>query len=356
MFICVWIEGDGEPVYFEDIGSDLHFAEMRKTIHNSLENKQYGSRFPVLLKTPLSYADFSPKRVEALEKEILTIIGEKKKLIIVPKYSVSIKSADIVIRMLKIILKGGRVAIDKNATFAWLADIFDENKALVIIEETQKILKHKGKILNINTIPLDDEKTYKLISTAKTKGIYLLGDKDMRRHIKKTSIDNFKDLLPLVAMYSNGIIGAAMMDDFIKIKNREIKIKYSHPLFKKILNETYGVILYLEQIREILQIVGGLSPETAEKVRKCMLKTMADKEEMDKYRDSFIKGAIKNGLTKKEAERTFDLILYFAKYRMSKSFATKHATYAYQTAYLKAHYPTVFNEANTSLHNLLLVK
>jgi urease beta subunit len=78
MFICIWIGVDSEPVYFEDIGSDFHFAEMRKTIHNSLENKQYGSRFPVFLKTPLSYADFSPKRVEALEKEIVAIIGERK--------------------------------------------------------------------------------------------------------------------------------------------------------------------------------------------------------------------------------------------------------------------------------------
>ncbi len=355
MFISVWIEGESEPVYFKDLGSDLHFAEMRRSVHDSLENKkQYGSRFPVFLKTPLSYADFSPKRVEALEKEILTIIKEKKSLRVVPKYKHGLRNAGQIVKKLKFILKGCRLAIDKNKEFVWIPDFHDEIKACAIIDETLKYLRQKGKKLYITRIPLNDGKTFKLISSGKSKGCYLLEDTGLRKILKNTSIDKFEDLITYIALYTPGLFGKAAIEDFIKRKDGQIPVRYEIPQLKEILDRTYGVIIYNEQISEILLRLGGMSRQRAEILRKAMGRK--EKEIVEKYTDVFINGAASNGISRKKTERLFGLLNYYSEYAVSKSFATTHAKLAFQTAYLKAHYPTVFNEVTTSLHNLLLLK
>lgn len=222
-----------------------------------------------------------------------------------------------------------------------MINLFDEHKALIMLEETQKHLKSKGKYLDI-TAPLNDKKTFKLISSGKTSGVYLLEDKGIRNFFKEISSDRFDDMVAVIAIYSIGLLGSGMMEDFIKGKERKVPINYMYSQFKKILDETYGVILHHEQITEILQVIGGFSVEKAEIVRRSMRKS--DTGKVSEFKDEFINGAINNGLTKRDAERTFDLINYFAGYSLSKSFAAKHATYAYQTAYLKAHYSKEFRE------------
>ncbi len=354
MFICVWIEGESEPIYFKDIGSDFHFAEMRRAIHNSLENKQYGSRFPVLLKTSLSYVDFSRKQVEALQKEIMTIIKEKESLCIVPKYKHGLRTAGQIIKKLKVILKASRIAMSNNEVLSWFPDFYDESKARILIDQTLKDLRQKGKKLYITRIPLNDGKSFKLISSGKTKGCYLLEDTDLRKILKNTLIDGFEDLITFIALYTPGLFGKASIEDFIKRKKGEIPVRYELPQLKEILEQTYGVVIYNEQISEILLRLGGMSKQKAEMLRKAMGRK--DKETVGKYKNVFINGAASNGISRKKTERLFDLLNYYSEYAIPKSFATTHAKIAYQTAYLKAHYPTVFNEANTSLHNLLLIK
>jgi DNA polymerase-3 subunit alpha len=283
-----------------------------------------------------------------LEKEVLTIVAEKEALVVKPKYSVSIKSAGTVISILENILGGCRKAIEREGELFWISELYDENQALIIIEEILNILKSKGKSIDMTMIPLDDQETLQLISSGKTAGTYLLGASSLKRSINKTAINNFEDLVALVAIYSQGFIGEGMLNDFIQRKNGEIKIKYIHPLFKKILKQTYGVILYPEQVIEILHIIGGMSLKKAEETRKSMIRK--EKEKIDVYRNAFIRGAIKKCFTERNAERTFDLLAYFAQYAISKSLATKHTTYAYQTAYLKAHYPKEFIALNASLN------
>jgi hypothetical protein len=348
MTFTVWRKGDSEPIHFEDLGSDVHFNEMRNAVHNSLEIKRYGSRFPVLLKTIQDNASLSLKQTMKLETEIMTIIDEKKALVVKPKYSVSIKSVEIAISILKKILEGCRKAIEVEGNLFWVSEFYDENKAIIIIEEIMNRLKGKGKSLDMAMIPLDDKETHQLIASGQTGGTYLLGASSMKRSINKTVINNFEDLVALVAIYSQVFIGEGMLDDFIKRKNGEIKIKYIHPLFKKILDQTYGVILYREQVMEILHIIGGMLLKKAEEARKSMIRQETEKIKV--YRNAFIKGAVKKGLTERDAERTFGLLAYFAQYAISKSLATKHATYAYQTAYLKVHYPKEFIALNASLN------
>ena len=347
MTFTVWRKGDSDPIHFEDLGSDVHLAEMRNAIHNSLESIEYGSRFPVLLKTIQNNASLSLKQTMRLENEILTIIAEDKALIVKPKYSVSIKSAEIAISILKKILEGCRKAIEVEGNLFWVSEFYDGNKALVIIEEIMDRLKAKGKSLDIAMIPLDDKETLQLIASGQTGGMYILGDSSLKRSINKTVINNFEDLVVLVAIYSQGSIAKGTLDDFIKRRNGGIKIKYIHPLFKKILDQTYGVILYREQVMEILHIIGGMSLKKAEEARKSMIRQ--ETEKIYVYRNAFIKGAVKKGLTERDVVRTFALLNYFAQYAISKSLVTKHATYAYQTAYLKAHCPLEFEAASNSL-------
>lgn len=337
MFIHVWDDRDHQLIYHEYICSGTHFDEMKCSIHKSLEDKKYGSRFPVLLQAPANKAVFSCDQTKALREEILTIIDEKDSLVVVPKYSHSIKTVDFIISRLEIILKGCEIALENNGKLGWTPDIFDENKALIMIEETLKYLKTTGKELDIASVPLDDKKTYELISSGNTSGVYLLEDEGMKTILKEMSPINFKDLVALTALYRPGSQISAMLEDFMKREKGEIPIKYQYPQFKEILDETYGIILYQEQLIDLFQRVGGFSLEQAELLKKAMVKR--DTDTANKYKNEFVKGAVKNGLKELDAIRTFELLNYFAEYSFPKSFATTHATYAYQTAYLKAHYP-----------------
>jgi DNA polymerase-3 subunit alpha len=348
MFTHVWGDRDHQLIYHEYICSGTHFAEMRYAIHKSFEDREYGSRFPVLLQAPATEAVFPSDQTKALREEILTIIDEKGSLVVVPKYSHSIKTVDFIISRLEIILKGCEIALENNGELRWHLDFFDEDKALIMIEETLKYLKTTGKELDIASVPHDDKKTYELISSGNTPEVYLFEDEGMKTILKEVSPINFKDLVALIAFGRPGPQISAMLGDFIRRRKGEIPIKYKYPKVKELLDETYGIIIYHEQITELFQILGGFSLEQAEILKKAMVKK--DSEIVSKFKDEFVNGAIKNGLTELGAKQVFQLVNYFAEYSLSRTFATKHATYAYQTAYLKVHYPKEFIALNASLN------
>ncbi len=168
----------------------------------------------------------------------------------------------------------------------------------------------------------------------------------MRDILVKMGPNRFEDLIALVALYRPGPIGSGMIDDFIKRKKGSIPVKYDLPQLKEILDETYGVILYQEQVMRIANKLANFSMGQADILRKAMGKKKP--EEMEKQKETFIQGAIANGISEKKAIRIFDLMAIFAEYGFNKSHSAAYAYVSYQTAYLKTHYPVEFMAATLS--------
>jgi len=212
---------------------------------------------------------------------------------------------------------------------------------LTVIDDTLKALKQKGVVLDMDTIPLDDEKTYKLFSDGLTNGVFQFessGMKDILRRFKPSSIEH---LTALNALYRPGPIGGGMVDDFIKRKHKSKLVEYELPELKEILEETYGVIVYQEQVMQVANMVGGYSLGEADLLRRAMGKKKA--EEMAAHRERFVKGSSEKGFKdEKKVTRLFDLMEQFAGYGFNKSHSAAYAVLAYRTAYLKAHHPNYF--------------
>jgi DNA polymerase-3 subunit alpha len=213
---------------------------------------------------------------------------------------------------------------------------------LTVIDDTLKALQQQEGIpLNMDTLPLDDEKTYKLFSDGLTSGVFQFessGMKDILRRFKPSSIEH---LTALNALYRPGPIGGGMIDDFIKRKHGAKKVEYELPELKQVLAETYGVIVYQEQVMQIANIIAGYSLGDADLLRRAMGKKKA--EEMAAHRQRFVEGAKTKGFTDKtKVTRLFDLMEQFAGYGFNKSHSAAYAVLAYHTAYLKAHYPNYF--------------
>lgn len=147
--------------------------------------------------------------------------------------------------------------------------------------------------------------------------------------------DRFEDLIPMVALYRPGPLGSGMAEDFIKRKHGEIPVEYPHPSLEPILKETYGVILYQEQVMQIASVMGGFSLGQADMLRRAM--GHKEPEILQKNRDTFLEGALKNGVDEKTANYVFDLMVHFAGYGFNKSHSVCYGWIAWQTAYLKAH-------------------
>src|SRR5438093_4244657 len=216
---------------------------------------------------------------------------------------------------------------------------------LTIIEDTLKMLKqHEGLELDMDNLPLDDEKTYALFSAGLSDGVFQFessGMQDMRRNSKPTSIAH---LTALNALYRPGPIGGGMMDDFIKRKHGVKKIEYELPELKTVLEETYGVIVYQEQVMQIANVISGYSLGEADLLRRAMGKKKA--EEMAAHRQKFLDGARSRGFKdEKKITRIFDLMEQFAGYGFNKSHSAAYAVLAYRTAYLKAQHPQYFMAA-----------
>jgi DNA polymerase-3 subunit alpha len=219
-------------------------------------------------------------------------------------------------------------------------------KTLTIIYKTLQYIRENGKDFSIKNISFEDKKTYELLSSANTTGIFQLESLGMRDLLTKISPNRFEDLIAIVALHRPGPMGSGMIDDFIKRKKGKIPVKYDLPQLKDILDETYGIILYQEQVMSIANKLANFTMGQADILRKAMGKKKP--EEMEKQKEAFIKGAKTNGISEKKAIRIFDLMAYFAEYGFNKSHSAAYAYLAYQTAYLKAHYPVEFMAATLS--------
>ncbi len=220
-------------------------------------------------------------------------------------------------------------------------------KTLTVIQNTVELINFSADSpMNIKDISLEDKVTYKLLSSARTIGIFQLESPGMRDLIERMQPSRFEDIIALVALFRPGPLQSGMVDDFIeRKKGGETKIiDYLHPSLEPILRPTYGVIVYQEQVMQIAQTLSKYTQGSADILRKAMGKKIP--EEMAKQKDVFIQGAIENNIPEASARRIFELIEKFAGYGFNKSHSVSYALIAYQTAYLKAHYPTEFFAAS----------
>jgi DNA polymerase-3 subunit alpha len=202
--------------------------------------------------------------------------------------------------------------------------------------------------LDINRIPLDDAKTFKLLQSSDTTAVFQLESQGMKNLIDRLQPSNFEDIIALVALFRPGPLQSGMVDDFINRKHGRAEVSYPHPDYqhewlKPILEPTYGVIVYQEQVMQIAQVLAGYSLGGADLLRRAMGKKKP--EEMAKQRSIFAEGAKSKGIDPDLAMNIFDLVEKFAGYGFNKSHSAAYALVAYQTAYLKAHYPAAFMAA-----------
>ncbi len=210
-------------------------------------------------------------------------------------------------------------------------------ETLTLIDSVIKLLHAESIDIDINTIPLDDLETYKLLSSGNTAGVFQLESRGMRDLLVKLKPTKFDDIMPLIALYRPGPLKSGMVDEFIRRKNNPAHIKYETPELEDILHDTHGVIIYQEQIMKIASKLAGFSLKDSDALRKAISKKIP--EALEKYKEQFIQGAISNNVSSKVAEKIYDIILRFGEYGFNKSHSTAYGLIAYQTAYLKAHYP-----------------
>ena len=199
--------------------------------------------------------------------------------------------------------------------------------------------------LDISTISMDDPKTFELLQACKTRAVFQLESRGMRDLVKRMQPDQFDDLVALLALFRPGPLQSGMVDDFVARKHdvNKAHIDYLHPDLKSVLEPTYGVILYQEQVMQIAQVLAGYTLGGADLLRRAMGKKKP--EEMAKQRAVFVEGATSRGVSKTTATRIFDLMEKFSGYGFNKSHSAAYALLAYQTAYLKAHHPSSFMAA-----------
>ena len=220
-------------------------------------------------------------------------------------------------------------------------DFLGLSNLALLCKTTEIIAQTRNEQLDLLHIPLDDEKTFELLSAGETTGVFQLEGTGMRRYIEQLKPTTFSDIAAMVALYRPGPM--QHIPTFIKAKHGEVPIKYPDPTLESILEETYGVIVYQDQVLLITQAFAGYSLGQADIVRKAMGKKIA--ETMKKERQRFIDGAIGKGFSITVAEAVFDLIEPFAGYAFNKAHSVSYALIAYQTAYLKANYPAEFMAA-----------
>ncbi|MFP4425384.1 MAG: DNA polymerase III subunit alpha [Spirochaetaceae bacterium] len=215
-------------------------------------------------------------------------------------------------------------------------------KTLTLIENTVRIIHDQGIELDIDAIPEDDGPTFKMLGEGKSAAIFQFESEGMQGILERAKPRRIEDLIALNALYRPGPM--QFIDQFIDSKNGRIPISYPLPELEPVLEETYGVIVYQEQVMEIVQIVGGFSLGQADILRRAMGKKK--EKEMERMRKEFLAGAKGKGFSKEQAESIFELLKPFAGYGFNKSHAAAYSVVAYKTAYLKANYPVEFMAAN----------
>ena len=217
-------------------------------------------------------------------------------------------------------------------------------KTLTLLHDCVKLIeKSKGVSLDLNNLPLDDKQTYKLFCSGATTGIFQLESTGIREMTVKIRPNCFEDLVAILALFRPGPLDSGMAEQYIQRKHGREQIKYLHPRLQETLKDTYGVIVYQEQVMQIARVLAGYSMGEADILRRAMGKK--DPEEMAKQRERFVEGAVKNKIDADKAGEIFDQMETFARYGFNKSHSAAYALVSYQTAYLKAHYPVEFMAA-----------
>ncbi len=217
-------------------------------------------------------------------------------------------------------------------------------RTLTVIGEAVNLIREtRGTTLDMDALPLDDPATYDLLGRGETIGVFQLESSGMRAILRDLRPEAFEDVIALVALYRPGPLGSGMVDDFIQRKHGVKEVIYLHPLLQPILKDTYGVILYQEQVMRIASDMAGFTLGEADLLRRAMGKKKP--EIIAGLRSRFVEGAVKKGVNPSVAGQVFDLMEYFAGYGFNKSHSAAYALIAYQTAYLKANYPAEFMAA-----------
>jgi DNA polymerase-3 subunit alpha len=217
-------------------------------------------------------------------------------------------------------------------------------RTLTVISQTIELISQtKAKTIDINQIDLTDAKTFKMLCSAQTIGIFQLESSGMRDLLRKLEPERFEDLIALLALYRPGPIGSGMLDDFIRRRHGQIAVRYDHKKLEPILKGTYGIIVYQEQVMQIASQLGGFTLTSADRLRRAMSKKIP--EVMEEQRKNFIQGCKNNDIAEQTANKIFDLILYFSGYGFNRSHSAAYAMISYRTAYLKANFPVEFMTA-----------
>ena len=221
-------------------------------------------------------------------------------------------------------------------------------KTLTVVDEALKLIKERhGVEIDFNAVDIQDPKVYKYISTGDTLGLFQIESAGMQDLAKKLKPSGFEDVIAMLALYRPGPMESGMLNDFVERKHGRAEITYMFPELEPILKPTYGVIVYQEQVMQIVQTIGGFSLGGADLVRRAMGKKI--KEEMDRLKGEFAEGAQKKGFDKAKAEELFDLIVKFAGYGFNKSHSAAYAMVTFYTSYLKCYYSTEFMAAQLTL-------
>lgn len=228
-------------------------------------------------------------------------------------------------------------------------DLLGLRNLTVIHDALEMIRENRGIDLDINKIPSEDEETCKMLCDGDTIGVFQSESSGFTSLLMQLHPERFEDLIPMVALYRPGPLGSGMAEDFIKRKHGKIPGEYPHPSLEPILKETYGVILYQEQVMQIASVMGGFSLGQADMLRRAM--GHKEPEILQQNRETFVDGAVANGVDDRTANYVFDLMVHFAGYGFNKSHSVCYGWIAWQTAYLKAHYRPEFMAAMMTCYN-----
>jgi DNA polymerase III subunit alpha len=262
------------------------------------------------------------------------VIGDRPLDLVVPLYRDPRSDIPATQYNMKYVEKAGLVKFD-----------FLGLKTLTVIEKALRLIRKRLPGFDINAIPLDDHKTFEMLAQGDTVGVFQLESAGMRDTARRLRADCVEDIIAIVALFRPGPMENIPL--FVSNKLAETEIDYLHPSLEPILKETYGVIVYQEQVMQIAQILSGYSLGEADLLRRAMGKKI--KSEMDAQKERFVKGAVERGVDGKQADFIFELVQKFAGYGFNKSHAAAYAVVSYQTAYLKANYPVEFLAASMTL-------
>ena len=218
-------------------------------------------------------------------------------------------------------------------------------KTLTVLDVAVKLVKQRGKDLDLALLPIEDSDSYAMLARGEVVGVFQVESQGMRRALVEMRPDRFEDIIALVALYRPGPM--ANIPTYCARKHGEEESEYLHPMLEPILKETFGVIIYQEQVMQIAQVMAGYSLGEADLLRRAMGKKI--RKEMDAQRERFVSGAVERGIQQGQAEAIFELLAKFADYGFNKSHAAAYALVSFQTAYMKAHYPVEFLAASMTL-------